>query len=323
MKKEIKQIATIGVIIFGMLVAMFFLIYQEYEYTFIREQRVEETARLGETELNKSLYKALKRESQTKTDRVANEIRQKLIDNYGNNIDNFAKEYDNPTEDSILVTTIDSVINSDDNRFFYIESDSNDMFALSKNNVISDKSENCSIEGIPRILEQESDMHYNKELANQSINGLLYGNRKHMFWRFSNTILSKNDDNIKVMDIDKVLSLPRLQLKDYEFLTVSYIDKYGDILGIQDVTSLGQKKDSKKLMVVQGFNMFEQIEGEFKESYLKLHKNNKLQLAVIEESRKGLVTKLILMMALLLISFFAMAIMQNIFIKGCEVNEFK
>ena len=321
MNKAIKQIATIGMIILSLLIVVFFLFHQEYEYTYKREQRVIASTKLAENELNKSVYNALKRDAQEKTDRVALEIRQKLISNYGGNLDGFGEEYDNPTDDSILVKTIDSVINSDENRFFYVESDANDMFALSTKRIVADQSSDCSTEdGNSRILEDEIPNHHNPYLAKQSIDGLIKGSDSHLFWRYRNTTQSA-DIGLKEMDIDKVLELSLSQLKDYEFLTVSYIDKYGDILGVKDVSLIGTKNETKKLMIVQGFNLYEQIEKEFKSSYIRIYKNEKMQLAIIEESRREIATKLFVMVFLVLVSFISMAMVQDIYIKGCGAND--
>lgn len=321
MNNAVKKIATIGMIILSLLIVVFFLFYQEYEYTHKREARVIETTKLAENELNKTVYQALKRDAQEKTDRVALEIRQNLISNYGDNLDKFGDDYNNPTENTILVKTIDDVINSDKNRFFYVESDANDMFALSTKRVIADQSNDCSVEdGVVRMLEDEIPSHYNPRLARQSIEGLINGSDSHLFWRYKNTTKT-NDIGLKEMDIDKVLKLPLSQLKDYEFLTVSYIDKYGDILGDKDVSLMGSKNDTKKLMIVQGFNLYEQIESEFKSSYTRIYKNEKMQLAIIEESRREIATKLFVMVFLVLVSFVSMAIVQDIYIKGCGAND--
>lgn len=304
----------------GMLVVMFFLVYQEYEYTYTREERVIESTKLAENELTKSLYLSFKRDAQEKVDRVAKEVREGLIDSYGTDIETFANDYNNPTEQSVLVTSIDKAISDEDNRFFYVESDSNDMFALSKNQILADQSTDCSIEGeSARILESEIGKHFNKHLAKQSMESLISGKNNNIFWQYTNHAKAKKP-RLRIMDINKVLALPLEELKDYEFLTVSYIDKYGDILGVDDISNMGVKNDSKKLMIVQGFNLYEQVEQDFKPSYTRLHKNQKMQLAIIEESRKGLFSKVVLMMALIIISFFAMAVIQNKFVKGCGVD---
>lgn len=316
MKDAVKKIATISLILLAMLVVIFYLFYQEYEYTYIREERMIESARVAETELTRSLYKSLKRETQAKTDRLSRNIREDLIENYGDDIEKFAEDYENPTDDSILVTTIGDVLEDESDRFFYIQNRSNDIFALSTR---KDEDGEATIKGITRILEDEIELHYNKPLAEQSIEGLLDGNDQHMFWRFNNTA---NDDGIglKNMNIDNIFTLPLECLQDYEFLTVSYIDKYGDILGMNDFSATGEVNDTKKIMIVQGFNLHEHIEREFKDSYTRIAKNEKLQLAVIEENRKGIAVKLFVVMGIIIISFIAMAIIQDIYVKGCGVD---
>lgn len=316
MNKTIKLIATVGLVILMFSSAMFYLMYQEYQYTFVREERVLEGSNLAKTELNNAIYTALKRETQTKVNMIADEIRSDLLTNYGNNISKFTEDYNYPTEDSILVTTIDKIIHSDNNRFYYVESDSNDMFVASKNGVISDKSQDCSVFGITRTYEQEISMHFNKKLAKQAINSMVLADKSDIFWRFKNTTPNK-DIGLREMDIDKVLSLSLHEIKDYEFLSVTYIDRYGDILGVENVSLTGQQQDSKQLIVVQGFNLYEHIQEDFKLNYIHLEKNEQQQLELIKENRRGIVIKLVLMMTTTFISFFFIAVVQNNFVKGC------
>ena len=265
---KINKIATSGIIIMVTLMTVFFSMYKEYEYTFTREERLRENTAMIEMEFRKAIYQSLKLEAQVKTDRVASDIRRELIKNYKDDLNKFKHEYEHPTVDSTLITTIDKIIHSEENRFFHIESDSNDMFVASKIGIVSDKSEDCSTFGITRTYKDEISMHYNKSLAKKAIDSLIVGNETDVFWRFRNTMSKgQNDTNIKEMDINMVLKLPLEELKDYEFLTYTYIDKYNDILGVTDVNAIGQKQDSKKLIVVQGFNLYDHIKANYSSSY--------------------------------------------------------
>ena len=296
-----KEVSTIGVIISILLCTFFYLMYQEYEYTYTVEKRQNETSSLAVRELNTSIYKALKRESQLKVNIIAEDIRLDLLRNYNGDLSVFAREYDNPSEDTVLISTINNVINDSrkKNRYFHIENDANDVFVLSKNGVVFDKSETRSHLNGNRSYEEEISKHFNKELAEQSINGILLNNRDDVFWRLKNSTFS-NDVGLKQMDINEVLSLPLDKLKDYEFLSVAYIDKYGDILGVDDVSAVGVKQDSRKLMIVQGFNLYEHIQRDFRDSYVQIEKNHKLQVALIEENRLRIVQKLIAITMLIL-----------------------
>lgn len=292
---------------------MFFTLYKEYEYTYVREARIKKSSELAKTQLTKELYNALKRESQDKVDRVAKEIRAELLEKYNSNLGQFAKDYEYPVEGTILVDTIDKKIHSEENRFFHIESDANDMFVMSDRGIVSDKSQECAKFGITRDFKQETSMHYNRILANEAIKSILAKDNKDVFWQF------RKADKILLteMDIDKVLNLSVDELKSYEFLSVAYIDRYNDILGVPDVTTTGYKKDNKKLIVVQGFSLYEHIQQDFKSGYVTIDKNTETQLKVVAESRRGLTVELFLTLAIIFTSLFSIASLQNSFKKGC------
>ena len=86
MNKSKKEISTVGVIITLLLITFFYLTYEEYEYTYQTEQRIQESYDIAVTELNTSIYKALKRESELKATKVAKEIRVELLKQYGDDL---------------------------------------------------------------------------------------------------------------------------------------------------------------------------------------------------------------------------------------------
>lgn len=307
--KKTKLVATIIVIIFSLLSAITFLTHKNREHTFEQEENIETATETSRVEMNRAIYESLLREATDKTDRVAKEIRAKLVNGYGENTEEFAADYEYPTEGSVLVKSIDEVIHSEENRFFHIENDANDMFVASTNGIVSDKSQDCSTYGITRTYDEEVSMHFNKYLAKDAIRGMQMA-EPNLFWRFKGPIGSK-DVGLKKMDIDKVLSLPIEDLKDYEFLAVSYIDRYGDILGTEDVNAIGQKQDSKKLIVVQGFNLYDHIKANYKSGYLKIDKERAVQLAIVKEDRKKIEIEGVLLFAVALASLLSVYVIQE------------
>lgn len=205
-----------------------------------------------------------------------------------------------------------------------MENDSNDMFVATENGIALDKSGDCSVKfGFVRNFAEEISMHHNKILAEQAIEGML-GGKDNLFWRFRNSEKSNKDIGLKKMDLNTVLSLSPDEMKDYEFLAVSYIDRYKDITGIDDVTSTGHKQNTRKLMVVQGFNLSDQIQVEFKDSYARIEKDREVQLSVLAENRRAIVIELVVLMGSIFISFFAISALYNAYIKvGCEDGECK
>lgn len=302
-----KQFATLLLLMISLLSAVSFLTYKNMQDTFEQEEIVKGSERTAIEQLNRSIYRNLEREAQVKVDRLAREIREKLLFEYGDNLEQFKIDYDNPSEDTVLITVIDEVIHHSDNRFFHIENDANDMFATSMHGVILDKSGDCSALGDNRKFENEIPMHFNPYLAEQAIDGLRSG-ETGLFWQFPT-----HEDSVLELDrmmIDVALRLSPERLRDYEFLVAGYIDRYNDLLGQKDVSATGFRQDNRKVIIVQGFNLYDHIQEEHWESYLKIRKDAEVQLAAIKESRKRVEIEGFLLFIISLVCMMSVYVMQ-------------
>lgn len=311
MKTNKARIRLVGFLISVMMISMTYLNYEEYITTYTIQDRITQGYDKAYKELMKSIYINLKADSQNKTDRLAKEIKTELISAYSDDMDTFKSDYLEPLPESELVKVIDTIINSDTNRYFHVESDANDMFVVSNIGIVSDKSQDCSVYGITRSFEDEVTMHFNKSLANQAIDSILKGQTNDVFWQFRNTRKLKKPE-LTTMDLDRVFDMTLEQIKDYEFLTITYIDQDQDITGRDYVSANGIAQDNNRLILVQGFNLYEQItQSKLNESFIKIEKEKHHQIDLMTEHRKGIVTKIIMSTALLISTFVTISVLLN------------
>lgn len=182
-----------------------------------------------------------------------------------------------------------------DGRFLNVDNDNNDLFVIStwqttelidlKGMVITDKSINCIGNGKPRYMNAELEKHYNYELGYDAMKRILTQNKDEIiFWEF----LPSTDPNHKRLSSVSLNALKELYveegiegLKTYEFLVPVYINDNTDIFGIQIVNNLGgYDKDSRQIIVVQGFSIYDE-----------LMKNHKVSLLFSDKQYDNIITK--------------------------------
>ena len=151
-----------------------------------------------------------------------------------------------------------------------VENDNNDPFIASPEGILSDKSLNCSVGKVEmRTWGDEIKLHWNQELAGEAIEALvMQKNPPIIFWEYlpPNTsahyrLTSMSMDSLKGIYFKEGIK----GLAGYEFLTPAYIDPRSDILGVADVDNLGRKNKDMKLIVVQGFNLYDVLTLRHKE----------------------------------------------------------
>lgn len=307
-----SNIRLVYILIAILLTVNVYLNYEEIQYSFVLQDRIIEGYNKAEKEMMSTIYNSLHEKAQNKTDRLSQEIKDGLLEEYNGDYDLFIFDYTEPQDNSILVNVIDDVISSPENKYFRnVVSDANDMFVASNIGIVSDRSQDCSVYGITRDFEQEISMHFNKYLATQAIDAMLEGRTAGVFWQFRN-FRGLDYPEVKIMNIDTLLQLPLEELKDYEFLVVSYIDDGEDMLGNSYVAANGQQQDNYRLIVVQGFNIYEQItETRYNESFIRLTKEKESQIKLMEEYRRGLLIKIVLSNILLIMTFITIATLLN------------
>lgn len=320
---KIKKLATISMIFVLALGSIFISLYTEYIRVGEDIERIEKSIVSGEAKLNNTIYTSLRNESQAKVDRLAKEVGEKLREEYQGDYERYKRDYDNlntPSEDNsenTLVTILSEHLLGNE-KYFYVESDANDIFVTTEDGVALDESDDCSTEGLSREFAEEIPYHHNPKLAELVFDGIIAG-EDNLFWRFRNTT---NSDDIGVtnLDISVVLNQPLDELVDYEFLSVGYIYDNEDIMGIPRVTEQGFRQKTRRLMIVQGFNIYEQVQDRYKLQYVQVRNERNLRIQALEDVQKALILKTIFTLMIVFISLISISSIQDDYIKllDCE-----
>ena len=113
-----------------------------------------------------------------------------------------------------------------------------------------------------RTWETALSNSYNTKLENDAIDKLL--NRNSGIIALESYNLTKNDDHIQIEELtyesllEVFISEGKYGLKNYQIFVPYYITDFGDIFGNPDIIH-GTKFDNNKLIVVQEFNLYDQI----------------------------------------------------------------
>lgn len=117
-------------------------------------------------------------------------------------------------------------------------------------------------ESIVRSWQVDIDKSYNKELEKDAIDKLL--NRNSGVIALESYNLTKNENHIKIDELTyesllKVFLTEGISgLRNYQIFVPYYITDFGDIFGNPDIMH-GTKLDNNKLIIVQEFNLYDQI----------------------------------------------------------------
>lgn len=146
-----------------------------------------------------------------------------------------------------------------------VKTDSNDPFIMTREGIASDFSKDCASDTRTRSFGKEIMLHYNKLLAKDAIVNLLLVNENNPLigWQFStpkNPDFSTNEFSEKELK-NLYFKYGLSSLKSFEFLSAAYIENNQDLLGNPIVSNSGILNQNYQLIVVQGFNLVEQLES--------------------------------------------------------------
>jgi hypothetical protein len=115
---------------------------------------------------------------------------------------------------------------------------------------------------------------YNKELTKNAINRILNKDvSKIVGWDIPQEKVTFNYDDIDMTILKQIYMEKGLKgLSEIEILCPAYITENGDIFGIPDVSNYGKKNDNDKLIIVQRFNIYDQIMDRNKSAFVANYK---------------------------------------------------
>ena len=237
--------------------------YKQFEDYKTTEQDYCNIAESMELQLN-TYIKGILTENVRKTElylgQNTNIIHARLLQEYGDDLDGFEEDINNPSTTSILNKILDDVLMD-----LYINEDStsNKPFVASMNNIIWNRSMHIPHDNL--LWENFTKMHYNAPLAEEAIRAIKDMNiqkNDFIFWEYVPSSLS-NHSMITNMELEELLSIYYKEgldsLKSYELLVPVYITKNGDVFGTNDINSLGEKIDNYKIIVIQRINVYDAL----------------------------------------------------------------
>jgi len=259
MKKIVNAILPTILILLILLSTNFYLYKVDVNSEMMDRQRRLEVVREMEWKLVTTLIEENRQKSLMQSKELATNIEKQLRQAYPD-LDKLKYELDN----NIPNTKFSEIIRANFTGVYLngIENDNNDPWAALPWGINGDFSPNCSKFGDKRTWDIEYDMHANKKLAKAAVDEILIMSDKIIFWEF---LPSENPKHkmITSMTLDalkEVFDSEGIEgLKTYEFLTPSYITRRGDIFGIPDIGSGGIKNENDKIIITQGFNLYDQI----------------------------------------------------------------
>lgn len=278
MKEKDRQKQSKTILFSTLLIAIlmcFNLFYYYNQVTELKKSKIESGWSQIESVLKENQEKATLQDSSIKEDIV-----EDITTTYNENKVGLRYDMDNLDVNNNFLKILNNDING---KFLNVDNDNNDLFILStwqeivdidlKGMVITDKSVNCMGNGKPRYFNTELLKHYNYELGYDALKRILGQNKNEViFWEY---LPSDNPNHIKL----KVCSLEGMKqvyqkegiegIKNYEILIPMYINDNTDIFGTEKVDNLGSyNKDNRQIIVVQGFNLYDEMMKNHKTSML-------------------------------------------------------
>jgi hypothetical protein len=149
--------------------------------------------------------------------------------------------------------------------FFGVDNDNHRVFVCDEDGVISDFSiTKATLDGVSD-WETRIAAHANPTLAQQAIQSIVSKDYHAIkFWEDAESRVPDHRmiPEMTVSALREVYMAEGLEgLRSYVFLCPSYIEKNRDIFGVEDVSADSVRKRNNKLIVVQRFNLVEQLEA--------------------------------------------------------------
>lgn len=145
----------------------------------------------------------------------------------------------------------------------------NGIIIANNNGVVEDYSYDRSITE-NRTWENEISVSYNPKLEEDAIVKLLNHHSDYLIAIEHTPIDNIDEDHMMIteMSYDSLKQVFMKEgicgLRNYQFLTPAYITENGDVFGQQDIVD-GKRNDTHKIIVIQEFNLYDQINRKFPE----------------------------------------------------------
>lgn len=149
--------------------------------------------------------------------------------------------------------------------FSNLKNDKNDIFIANHHKILADFSHDTTYQKSDRTWEEEIASFANPESAARALKRLYIQDDSMIVWEREE---SSNENhtyykNITVETMHKIYKDEGLEgLKNYQVLVPIYITTDGDIFGKPDISN-GLQVNNNKIIVVQEFNIYEQLQKDY------------------------------------------------------------
>lgn len=154
--------------------------------------------------------------------------------------------------------------------FYNIKNDRNDLFVANNKGMLMDMSLSRSVGRDSRLWEDEINRHYNKQLSVKTIEKLLVKTYDILYWEIDAPV-SKHHMVITDPTMENLRALFYKEglegLKNIEFISAAYITDSGDIFGVDDIDNKGLRQSNHKIIVIQGFSVYDLIKQNHMQTY--------------------------------------------------------
>ena len=207
-----------------------------------------------------------------------------------------------------------------------IQDDDNDMFVCDKNGILMDLSLSTASDSYPNNWDSFYERNVNPELAKEAVNMIFTQSSNMIFW--VSYPFMDNDDDANLPHVSSVPSIKEVHrlymengiesLKYIQFLAPAYITATGDIFGVDDIDFRGIKTNNHKIVVVQTFNLYEQLMSRHAR---ELERFNVFREKTVSERKIALVEHalyIIIVVILIIVLSYFMMLFNNVVFHGKE-----
>ena len=251
--------------------------------------------KVQEVDLVLTIVDELYQESQVQSDKIASDIKGDLIEGYTDTdgilkvdelrIDLNLVELGTPEilkpsyifEKNIKDVTMNST---------KITPERNDPIVWIRGKIVGSPSMDCAKQDVPSVgIEEEVPLHFSHSLARQTYLDITQTSITRTFWHFKTLAPTVPwHDDVKNMSRASLEDLRALMIKygiavinEFEFLTLSRIDKYEDIVGSDVISPSGvRNNDNLQITVALGFGYTDQIATRSSDKLRLMQKHNEI-----------------------------------------------
>ena len=251
-------------------------------------------------------YLAAENQAKLVADRLTNNLRNEYPDlnELKNELENTRNKKINAKYFYIMQQTIVNHylfdVNYDDNN--------NNIFICNKYGVLANTSRRAkqNIKDFPLLWTEIYEEQTNIELTKKAVEYLFQQRNKLIYWEFPNNEGLSIPAEIDIENLHYIYDTYGIDgFKNIQFLAPAYITTTGDIFGIEDIDIYGRQQENYKLVVVQTFNLYQQLMARYSDEMTKINlfKEHIIQHPLNSLYIHGVFIILIIVMMIILITF--------------------